>query len=433
MDNIIEPHANFDFTKLSLGVLSSIQGGAYFTRIFFENKPLYIQTPTCSTKQGFINHGKKIYSDLMFNNNDEVFINWLENLETKCHQLIHEKADSWFSSENKLELNDIESAFTSPIKTFKSGRYYLLRVNAKPTLPIYGETQNIVKFEDVSAESSNISILEVQGIKFTSRNFQIEIELKQAMIVSPDPFLESCFIKKPSTKNTSSQDEAIVQSTNIASSLTSSSTSTSTTELDAPVISVETSIESIDMLEKNNTSNELSKDKSVNNLTEDEVDKILNDQMKELGMLEEIVSENNKFIDAENSGPNEDTEIKNKNDTGLEYALEFEDLNQPVKEDIGLTEVDILLDENLETMTLKKPNHVYYEIYKQARIKAKEAKKMAIKAYLEAKNIKKTYMLDNIDDSDDSEDSYDEYSEDEDNDSENMMDENEEENNYEDV
>jgi hypothetical protein len=93
MDNIIEPHANFDFTKLSLGVLSSIQGGAYFTRIFFENKPVYIQTPTCSTKQGFIKHGKKIYSDLMFNNNDEVFINWLENLETKCHQLIHEKAD----------------------------------------------------------------------------------------------------------------------------------------------------------------------------------------------------------------------------------------------------------------------------------------------------------------------------------------------------
>jgi hypothetical protein len=42
-----------------------------------------------------------------------------------------------------------------------------------------------------------ISILEIQGIKFTSRNFQIEIELKQSLIVSPDPFLDGFFIKKP--------------------------------------------------------------------------------------------------------------------------------------------------------------------------------------------------------------------------------------------
>ena len=37
----------------------------------------------------------------------------------------------------------------------------------------------------------------------------------------------------------------------------------------------------------------------------------------------------------------------------------------------------------------------------EARNKAKVAKKNAILAYLEAKNIKKTYMIDNINDSDD--------------------------------
>jgi hypothetical protein len=51
-------------------------------------------------------------------------------------------------------------------------------------------------------------------------------------------------------------------------------------------------------------------------------------------------------------------------------------------------------------MTLKKPNQVYYEIYKQARKKAKQAKKEAIMAFLEAKNIKKTYMLEDLDESD---------------------------------
>ena len=56
--------------------------------------------------------------------------------------------------------------------------------------------------------------------------------------------------------------------------------------------------------------------------------------------------------------------------------------------------------DSLETITLKKPNQVYYEIYKEARKKAKIAKKTAIVAFLEAKNIKKTYMLDDLDESD---------------------------------
>ena len=53
-----------------------------------------------------------------------------------------------------------------------------------------------------------------------------------------------------------------------------------------------------------------------------------------------------------------------------------------------------------EPLVLKKPNEVYYKIYREARTKAKEAKKKAILALLEAKNIKKTYFLDEIDKSD---------------------------------
>ena len=62
------------------------------------------------------------------------------------------------------------------------------------------------------------------------------------------------------------------------------------------------------------------------------------------------------------------------------------------------------LENNLETMTLKKPNEVYYEMYKEAREKAKKAKKESLMAFLEAKNIKQTYMLDDIDSSDDDDD-----------------------------
>ena len=69
----------------------------------------------------------------------------------------------------------------------------------------------------------------------------------------------------------------------------------------------------------------------------------------------------------------------------------------------GIEEIQINVTDN-EPITLKKPNEVYYEIYKAARAKAKHMRRIAVEAYLEAKNIKTKYALNNIDDSEDSED-----------------------------
>ena len=370
MDNIIEPTMDYDFSKLYLGPPTSLAGGAYFTRIMYNtNKLLYIQTPKCLTKQGFIKSGKKIYTDLMFDNNDTVFINWIENLETKCQELIFTKGQTWF--ETKLEKEDIETAFTSPFKIFKSGKYYLLRVNVKQNIKIYDETDQIIQIDDINATKNIISILEIQGIKFTNRNFQIEIELKQTMVVSPDPFLDECFIKKPNKKSTN-----------------------------------------------DNVKKDLDVDEFINNSAKELIDNDLsnnalsNNNLSNNDLSNNNISNNLQPIDLEVSF---DTNINDNNTTNKEpitnyldelkeenIVLDIEELTTPKDDPTILKEVDIFstLENNLETMTLKKPNQVYYEIYKKAREKAKEAKKTAIVAYLEMKNIKKTYMLDDIDESD---------------------------------
>jgi hypothetical protein len=380
MDNIIEPTMDYDFSKLYLGPPTSLAGGAYFTRIMYNtNKLLYIQTPKCLTKQGFIKSGKKIYTDLMFDNNDTVFINWIENLETKCQELIFTKGQTWF--ETKLEKEDIETAFTSPFKIFKSGKYYLLRVNVKQNIKIYDETDQIIQIDDINATKNIISILEIQGIKFTNRNFQIEIELKQTMVVSPDPFLDECFIKKPNKKSTNDNVKK---------------------DLDVDEFINNSAKELIDNdLSNNALSNN---DLSNNDLS--------NNDLSNNDLSNNNISNNLQPIDLEVSF---DTNINDNNTTNKEpitnyldelkeenIVLDIEELTTPKDDPTILKEVDIFstLENNLETMTLKKPNQVYYEIYKKAREKAKEAKKTAIVAYLEMKNIKKTYMLDDIDESD---------------------------------
>jgi len=395
MDNIYLPNDQFDFSQLSLAHPTGIQGGAYFTKIQMHNKPLYIETPKSLTRQGFVKNGKKIYCDLMFDNNDEQLIHWLESLETKCQDLIYKKADTWF--ENKLELNDIESAFASPMRIYKSGKYYLVRVNVKvnystnvPLVKIYNENETPVTMEDVTPENSIISIIEVQGIKFTSRNFQIELELKQSMVLNSEKIFESCLIKSVAPKQVKNPQEPIDGEKLVIKQ-----------QLEQSAESLEEYKMSDHVFDLENGEQKNMNDSNVQNETVEDFTEKIN------GM--NVFSNNaNKGEEKENEKEKE-KEKEIKIDTAIETLSDIEEL---VDTSNDLTEVNLTTTvSDLETMTLKKPNQVYYEIYKTARNKAKEAKKQAIIAFLEAKNIKKTYMLEDLDDSEDSDMDFDDLSE----------------------
>ena len=372
MDNIIEPNESFDFSKLSLAHPVGIQGGAYFTKIEYNKKPLYIQTSKSLTRQGLVKTGKKYYCDLMFDKNSESLMNWFENLEDKCHKLIFEKKDDWF--QGSLEENDIETAFNSLIRVYKSGKYYLLRTNIKntkddiPAVKIYNEKEISLTPTDITPETEIISILEIQGIKFTSRNFQIEIELKQIMVMDNEPVFESCVIK-PIKKNTKPLDEPIKFDDKIEE------------------ISLDNNIKLDDNIETNELIKTEEKDniEKANIIQEPIVNTVSDNTLEEIEPLDLLQPE----------------EPKEEN---ISFDIEFEDLSEDIQEnnddlkEIGTS--DLNLDKDLEALQLKKPNQVYFELYKEARNKAKQAKKNAILAYLEAKNIKKTYLIENINDSD---------------------------------
>ena len=364
MDNIIEPNESFDFSKLSLAHPVGIQGGAYFTKIEFNKKPLYIQTSKSLTRQGFVKTGKKYYCDLMFDKNSETLIHWFENLEEKCHKLIYEKKDAWF--QGNLEEADIETAFNPLIRVYKSGKYYLLRTNVKntkddnPAIKIYNEKEISLSINDITPETEIISILDIQGIKFTSRNFQIEIELKQIMVLDNEPIFESCLIK---TKKNDKSLEELVQPISL------------TEPIQQP-------------LQESFLQQELSENNVIENNTFGEIVEEPKHEFNTLDALEEI-----EQLDI--LQPNEPTEEN--------ISIEFEDLMEDIEEhnnDLKEINNDDLNLDNDSSMTLKKPNQVYFELYKEARNKAKQAKKQAILSYLEVKNIKKTYMIENMNDSD---------------------------------
>ena len=143
-----------------------------------------------------------------------------------------------------------------------------------------------------------------------------------------------------------------------------------------------------DNVEDNDEKEETEDDEKINITTYDNnnEESILSDK---IDSIEEPLEGNNLEV-------NEPLENKENIDTeNLEEISELEELK--------MEEVQLNLDdaENLEEITLKKPDEVYMEIYSEARRKAKEAKKQALISYLELKKIKSEWDVNGLEDSDD--------------------------------
>ena len=170
MSQIYTANEEFPFDNLKLSKPTVASSGSYLINFTIKNSPLYIQAPKCKTKQGFLKAGKRLYTDLMFTNENYEFISWMETLENKCHQHLYENREKWF--EGSMELHDIENYFTSPLKIFRTGKYYIARVFVQntldnPNLTIYDEDDNIVDINTINDKTDVISIIEIKGIKST--------------------------------------------------------------------------------------------------------------------------------------------------------------------------------------------------------------------------------------------------------------------------
>jgi hypothetical protein len=356
MDAIQEPNSKFDFEQLVLSPPVSASSGNHFIKYSYHGNPLYIQTPKCKIKQGVVKAGKKMYCDLMFSIENEELTQWLENLETNSQKYIYEKREKWF--ETTLEKHDIENSFTSLVKLIKSGKCYTLRSNipmilGKPTLKIYNESEELLTLEDLKDDMSVISILEIQGVKCSPRGFQIEIEIKQLLILNPPDIFQKCILIP---KDTHRSGEPM---TKVAQQLNNDTANKSKPALE---VSGADHCEPVASLETGET-------------VEPEV--VEDPRVKDDGSLDDEA-----------------------NETDIDKDKQTPDTSDAFTENHNLTEIDFNLEEipTEDSLVLKKRNDVYYEMYREALRKAKMAKELAVSSYLEAKRIKNIYMLDDLSD-----------------------------------
>lgn len=413
MEQIFEPNSNFNFDDIHLYNPVAKAGGSYFIKFGINNNPLYIQPPKCGTKQGFVTANRKCFIDLMFNQDHLEFIQWLENLETFCHKKIFEHREEWF--EGDLELSLIENYFTSPVKIFKSGKYYLVRcdiynVLGKPQLQVFDEKEKQVEYDDINEDSLIMNILEIKGIKCSSRSFQIVIEIKQMMKMEKVDMFAKCLIKPSSVaqiaQNTQVSEEPmpvkqepllIAEDSKPIETVDDNLESSEQVVPEVPILDADTNSESLIMNSPIENTLEITNEQHEQQELSEQSEQPVSEVEKEIRQSEnEFINPPEEFDESEN------TELSN------DSTMEQVDINindEPL-ENQGLQEIDISCDNIPEgdEFEITERKDVYYKMYRDARKKAKLAKELSIASYLEAKNIKNTYMLDDIDsDSEDDE------------------------------
>jgi hypothetical protein len=245
--------------------------------------------------------------------------------------------------------------------------------------------------------------------------------VKQVMLLNKDIIFENCLIKKnkdaisntlipqPLVLNTASEgkDAPLVVSNkmvendknvNFAENLIIAKNDADNLEEIEEIKEINVAEEDIKGIDETETGEETEEDEEDDDDDEDEADE--EDKIKL-----EIEQPNINLEISDTPTPS-----ANKNDVLSEDDL-VDSILESMEPSNELTEfnIDLHLDNSSkDTIELKKPERVYYEMYLSVREKAKKAKQEAMLAYLEAKNIKKTYMLENLSDS--SEDSMDDIS-----------------------
>ena len=396
---------SIDYSNITLCMPSSINGGSYFTKMQYSKKPLYMQSPKCISKQGIVNSGKKTYIDLVFTSEkDGEFISFLENLEKKCIDIIYDKRHLWFTDD--LEKTDIETAFASLVKSYKNGTSHTLRVNINnnnntkfnlggvQSCFIFDEENNTLPFDSVKPETPLITIIDFEGIKFTSKSFQFEINARQMLIINEKPIFKACLIKQKKQQHNDNNDngqqdencEDGVQQCVIVANANANTGDAIEVEIQLP--------KHLETLEPATLEPATLEPASLEPGASLESASASLDSLKSAVVKEEEPNNLTKTnsIDLEDSS------------SSSSYFSEDAHKNDKIDNNVGeLIEVTLDLEKDeCEKIKLKAPDDVYYKMYKDAKEKAKAAKNIAIEAYLAAEEIKLTYNLNNVDSSDSS-------------------------------
>jgi hypothetical protein len=415
---------NTDFSSIKLYTPKPLQGGTFFAPIKGNNKYVLIQTPKCLTKNGIHKTGKKTYTDLKIGYEHKNLIKWIEGLERHVRNIIYEKRDIWFHDEPSLdEIDYLWNSCVRPSKQSYLIRSFIQRFKNLEQVQVWNENNQEISIDDIGDDDNLISILEIGGLKFTSQSFQLEIYLRQVVVIKDKPIFSKCLIKLDNNQSMNNstqqddtpQDDTQQDDTQQDDTPQDDTQQDDTQQDDTPQDDTQQDDTPQDDTPRDDTPQyDTQQDDTPQDDTpqydtpQDDVIHEVEPETLESNMESQKTENKQKKVSINtNDLTIEETNIKEEHlekNGGIKKEISSEIQNSKLnsiaksltleKNENSLEEFELKVSDNDSPIKLKTPKDVYLEIYKKARQKALDAKKEAIKAFLEAKKIKETYLLD---------------------------------------
>jgi hypothetical protein len=391
-NQIFELNTPFDFKVINLGNPSLINNNNYFSKLSHGNinKNVYIQLPKCITKNGIVKNSNKTFCELNFSITDKNAIDFFENLEKFCIDQIYQKKELWFYNSDNLTQDDIEELFTPIIKTYKQGKRFLVKTHIKnDKFNIYDENERKIELENLNLEHEFIPLLNINGIKFSSKNFTIDLTLTQMMIIYPsDEFEKNILIKVDKTGIKDGEKDVVKDAVK-------DDVKDVVKEQVKDVVKVEGElVNTKDLIKEVIDTDESDIEDFDTSVSIESLDESLEDSKNDNADSNKIVLSDEILRNSFSS----DTNSKEEPDTIPLFPYLINNKLEEVN--------DLNLNEDISSFEIKSRESIYLEIYKKAKQKAQEIRKNAIEAFLDAKKIKSRYNLDSLLESDSSDDEF---------------------------
>lgn len=340
-NQIYEICENFNFSTLKLENPTLLNANIYFSKLNSNlNKNFYIQLPKCKTKQGIIQANNKCFCDLEFNSSERLIVEFFENLENYFIKEICANKSLWFYDSENISNDDINDFINPIMRSYKGGKKFLIKANIKQDkINLYDENEKKLSLADYDNNNEIIPLLNINGIRFSKSSFIIDVILVQFMVLYPCDSLENQILIKINKKKE-------------------------------------------DPLENNN---QQYIENSNNNAENIKQSLLSGAHVQE--PVQEVVQEVAQEPEPELA---QDT-------NSFKYLMNNLEKKQISDDDceLEITNLDVIT-ENSDPIEIKSHESIYLEIYRKAKQKAREIRRNAVEAFLEAKNIKIKYNLTNI-------------------------------------
>ena len=400
------PGEEFDFAKIKLQdpIVGGGRGAGYFAKATCDDsRALLFQTPPSFSKAGIVSTSRSNHVDILINKDSELAA-WLGELEAHMIEEITQNASKWFTS--PMTADEINYLLVPTSKTYKKQMYM------RATLPVaryagqgkgvlvFDESETPVPQTDILDSTQFIGVVEVAGMRFTTTAMRLELILKQIMVLGNSTAAPICLVRRSTSTDTEATNTIsktpstppVHEQVSLEPSLNEQSDVAVDTHPQTSLPSENKEPLALSVADTNGNIVEVANENSAEPEIEEQTaiqDAHVATNEVEDGNIEDnsITNDMAEHNDVEDNSVNEASGATNSSEDATSATLEEVVVDTPIA--------------SKATIDLKKKDEVYQDLYEELYERARDAKRYAIKLYLEAQELQTEHALDAIESSDD--------------------------------